>query len=99
MSPVSSLEREFTQAFDSLCRSRSPDRVFSDWLEVTAITLHQLPYHNGDFPKTDAAFIELEARYMERIKGYSREELGELSKMIGCTMMAHQQSFTDFLGK
>ncbi|ESA37142.1 type i restriction-modification system methyltransferase subunit [Leptolyngbya sp. Heron Island J] len=99
MSPVSSLKKEFTGLLNSLCRSRSPGSVFSDWLEIAAITLHQLPYHSGDFLKTDAAFVDLEAKYMERIKGYSREELSGFSKMLGCTMMAHQQSFSDFLGE
>lgn len=97
MSPVSSLQKEFVKTFNSICHSRSKGSVFSDWLEIAAVTMHQLPYHSDDFPKDDT-FNALEAKYMERIKGYSSEKLNGFSKMLGCTMMTHQKSFGDFLG-
>lgn len=56
------IKQQFSSKLKSLSDSRSPHRVFSDWLEIAAITLHQLPYHSGELAK-DAAFETLEAQY------------------------------------
>ena len=97
MSPVSSLGKEFVKTLNSISHSRNTWDVFGDWLEIAAITFHQLPYHAGDFPK-DEAFDALETIYLDRIKRYNRDEVGSLTKMFGLTQMAYGQEFGDFLG-
>ena len=67
-------KKPFLSKLRSLSHSHSSHRIFSDWLEIGAISLHQLPYHSGELAK-DAAFERLEQRYMEAIKPYSRDEL------------------------
>ena len=66
--------KQFLKQLQSLSHSRSPHRVFSDWLEIASLTLHQMPYQSGDFPK-DAAFETIEQCYLKRIQPYSRDEL------------------------
>ena len=97
MSPVSSLGKEFVQTLNSISHSRNTWNVFSDWLELAAITLHQLPYHSGDFSK-DETFETLETTYLDRIKRYNRDEIEGITKMFAVTQMALAQEFSDFLG-
>ncbi|EDX82569.1 hypothetical protein S7335_1273 [Synechococcus sp. PCC 7335] len=91
-------QKEFSQKLRSLSYSRSVGGVFTDWLEIAAITLHQLPYHAGELPK-DEAFETLETKYMEWIKPYSKEELITFSELLGLTLYAHQGNYQDFLGE
>ena len=97
MSSVSLLSKEFVKTLNSISQSRSKGNVFSAWLEIAAITLHQLPYHSCDCPK-DETFETLEATYLDRIKEYSRDEVAALTKMFSLTLMAHGQEAGDFLG-
>ena len=80
-----------------MSHSRSPHRTFSDWLEIAAITLHQLPYHSGELAK-DNAYEVLEAQYLEQVKAYKREELNSFSEMLSLLVVAHNGSYSDFLG-
>ncbi|MEL7223994.1 MAG: N-6 DNA methylase [Cyanobacteria bacterium J06576_12] len=93
----SKVKQQFGAQLKSLSASQSPHRVFSDWLEIAAITLHQLPYHSGELAK-DSAFETLEAQYMERIKAHDRENLFSFSEMLSLLIMAHNGSYGDFLG-
>ena len=88
----------FLSKLQNLSHSRSPHRTFSDWLEIAAIALHQLPYQSGELTK-DAAFESMEQRYLEQIKPYSRDELTVFSEMIALTVVAHHDNYSDFLGE
>ncbi|NEP18710.1 MAG: N-6 DNA methylase [Leptolyngbya sp. SIO4C1] len=92
------LKKDFVNTLNGLSGSRHKWNVFSDWLEITAITLHQAPYHAGDFPK-DETFNQLEEKYLEVTKRYDRSELTEMAKLMGITLMAHQLQDGDFLGE
>jgi N-6 DNA Methylase len=91
-------KKEFLSKLQDLNRSRSSHRTFSDWLEIAALTLHQMPYHSGDLEK-DAAFERLEKLYMERIKPYSRDELNVFAEMLKITTIVHHTGYSDFLGE
>lgn len=91
------LKKAFSAKLKSLSGSRSPHQVFSGWLEIAAITLHQLPYYSGELTK-DNVFETLEAQYMERIGAYKREALNSFSEMLSLLIMAHNGSYSDFLG-
>ena len=90
--------KQFLKQLQSLSHSRSPHRVFSDWLEIASLTLHQLPYQSGDFTK-DAAFETIEQRYLERIQPYSKDELTVFAELLGLTLAAHHAGYGDFLGE
>ncbi|MEO0646536.1 MAG: N-6 DNA methylase [Cyanobacteria bacterium J06650_10] len=94
---LAKIKQQFGAQLKSLSASQSPHRVFSGWLEIAAITLHQLPYHSGELSK-DNAFETLEAQYMERIKAHDREMLNSFSEMLSLLIMAHNGSYSDFLG-
>ena len=91
-------KKKFFKQLQSISHSRSPHRTFSDWLEIAAISMHQLPYHSGELEK-DEAFDQLEVEYMERIKPHSKDELIVFSELLSLTIVAHHNGFSDFLGE
>ncbi|NJM99734.1 MAG: SAM-dependent DNA methyltransferase [Phormidesmis sp. RL_2_1] len=91
-------QKEFLMQLESISGSRSAHNVFSDWLKMSAVAFHQMPYHTGDLRK-DKQFYSLEADYMESIKPYSKGELTVLRELLGLTISAHQNRFYDFLGE
>ncbi|NJM99927.1 MAG: SAM-dependent DNA methyltransferase [Phormidesmis sp. RL_2_1] len=93
-----SQKKPFLSKLQSLSHNHSSHRIFSDWLEIAALTLHQLPYHSGELAK-DAAFERLEQRYMEAIKPYSKDELNVFSELVSLTLIAHHTGYGDFLGE
>jgi N-6 DNA Methylase len=86
------------RAFHSISNHRQPSTMFGDWLEIAAISLHQLPYNSGDFPK-DKSFEKIEAQYFQAISHHDRETLNIMAAMLGITLAAYQQHFGDFLGE
>ena len=92
------IKKKLSAKLKSLSGSRSPHRVFSDWLEIAALTLHQLPYHSGELAK-DAAFEAIEEQYLKRIKAYKGDELSSFSEMLSLLIAAHNVSYSDFLGE
>ena len=91
-------KKPFLSKLRSLSHSHSSHRIFSDWLEIGAISLHQLPYHSGELAK-DAAFERLEQRYMEAIKLYTKDELTVFAELLRLTTIAHHTGYGDFLGE
>ncbi len=93
-------KKEFLQKLKGLSYSRSPHRTFSDWLEIAAISLHQLPYHSGELER-DAAFEQLEQTYLERIKPYRKDELNSFAELSALTISAlgNGKGYGDFLGE
>lgn len=91
-------KKQFLSKLQDLSRSQSAHQTFSDWLEIAAITLHQLPYHSKELKK-DAAFEQLEQCYFERIKPYSQDKLNAFAELMGITLAAHRTGYGDFLGE
>jgi len=94
---VEAYASEFKRILNGFSHKRNIRELFTDWLEIAACTMHNAPYQFG-LPK-DEDFEKVEARYMEAIQKYEREELDAFAKMLGLTQMALQTSKTDFLGK
>lgn len=93
-------KKEFLQKLQSLSHSRSPHRTFSDWLEIAAISIHQLPYHSGGLER-DAVFEQLEQTYLECIKPYLKVELNIFAELLVLTISAlgNGKGYSDFLGE
>lgn len=98
MTAVAHLKREFVKTLNSIDTSKEGHRLFSDWLEITALALHQLAYHSRQLSKDDT-FQQFEDKYLEAIKGYSREQLNQMGGMMHMTLKAHEMQFGDFLGE
>lgn len=77
----------------SLSYSRNNWDVFRDFLEMSQIALANTVY--GKTPQGQ----EMEARYMEIIKGYKKEELEMFSQMLAIASMALSARHQDFLGE
>ena len=91
-------KKEFLKRLQSISRSRSIHNTFSDWLEIAATSMHQLPYHSGELEK-DEDFYRLEAKYMERIKSYSKDELTVFFELLWLITVTYHNSYGDFLGE
>jgi len=91
-------KKQFLKKLQALSQSRSAHRVFSDWLEIAALTLHQLPYHSQELER-DIAFENLEQCYLERIKPYNRNELNIFGELLSLTVVEHHNGYGDFLGE
>jgi hypothetical protein len=91
-------KKQFLSKLQGLSQSRSPHRIFSDWLEIAALTLHQVPYQSGEIAK-DAAFEKLEQLYMEHIQPYSKDELNVFAELLSLTLAIHHNGYGDFLGE
>ena len=91
-------QKEFVSKLGKVSKSQSLHQTFSDWLEIAALSLHQLPYQSGELEK-DAAYEALEAQYMERIKPYDKAELTSFSELLAITISVHHNSYSDFLGE
>lgn len=89
-------KKQFLSKLKRLSHSRSMHRLFSDWLEVAAISIHQLPYHSGELPK-DESFDLLEADYLKTIEPYNKDELIVFSELLSLTLSAHDNNYSDFL--
>jgi hypothetical protein len=91
-------KKQFLSKLQDLSRSQSPHRIFSDWLEIAALTLHQVPYHSGELAR-DAAFEKLEQLYLEHIQPYSKDELNVFAELLSLTLAVHHNGYSDFLGE
>ena len=65
--------KEITSTLRKLSGRHDVHRIFSDWMEMSAIALAKL-----DLNQAEAR----EARYMQIVKQYSREELDQFCKML-----------------
>lgn len=98
VNPVEIYASEFKRILNSLSHKHGIRELFTDWLEIAALAIHQEPYHLGLLPR-DERFEQVEAQYMEAIKKYDRQELEAFSKLLGLTHMALWAAKGDFLGK
>lgn len=68
-----------------------PHAIFRDFCEIAALTLS-----NAVDP---LQFEKREARYLEIVKGYTREELDRFAQMLACVVESLEWSYGDCLGQ
>ena len=73
----------------SLDRSRSLTIVFKDFLTLCTCSLAQTIYRSD----------ELEQKYLQTIKQYTKEQAEEFSKLLAFLVMALEEKYQDFLGE
>lgn len=87
-------QKEIVRLIQEVARSRGVDRVWSDWVEISAIAL----------ARNDLAQFEArEKRYLEVVAQYERPELERLVQAFSHLVMAYEQrvqggDFGDLLG-
>lgn len=91
------VQKDFESTLKSLSYSKDRGTVFSDWLEMAAITLRQLPFNAGQLSK-DNSYQEFENKYLEVAGRYNREELNGFAKLTALTVEGIKTHPCDFLG-
>ena len=81
--------KEFMAKLQSLDRSRSLTIVFKDFLTVCTCSLAQTIYRSD----------ELEQKYLQTIKQYTKEQAEEFSKLLAFLVRALEEKYQDFLGE
>lgn len=89
--------KEFNKAFDKLSHGHNRGRLFADFVEIAALTVHQAPYHGGVLPR-DEAFERIETLYLDAIKRYDKEEIGQIVTLYATASMGLIENRADFLG-
>jgi hypothetical protein len=82
--------KEMAKAVRNLAHRHSPHNVFSDFVEMAALSL------SNAIDQTQ--FEKREARYMEIVPRYNKEELNEFPKLLGMLVDGLEQGHDDILG-
>ena len=81
--------KEFISKLSNLDRSRSISTVFNDFLTLSYCSLAQTIYQSDN----------LEQRYLNIIKTYTKEQAEEFSKLLAFLVLGLEQESQDFLGQ
>ena len=81
--------KEFMAKLQSLDRSRSLTIVFKDFLTLCTCSFAQTIYRSD----------ELEQRYLQTVKQYTKEQAEEFSELLAFLVMALEEKYQDFLGE
>ena len=80
--------KEFISKLSNLDRSRSISTVFNDFLTLSCCSLAQTVYRSDN----------LEQKYLNIIKTYTKEQAEEFSKLLAFLVLGLEQEPQDFLG-
>lgn len=84
--------KELVKRFETLSRRRNRFQAFSDLVEIIALTIR------NQVDKKD--WEEREERYLQIIKGYSKEELDTISDIFGLIIIElDKEEVTDVIGE
>lgn len=81
--------KEFTTKLQNLDRSRHTYTIFKDFLTLSTCSIANVFYKSN----------ELEQRYLEIIKQYTKEQAEDFSKLLAFLVEALEEEYQDFLGK
>lgn len=81
--------KEFISKLYNLDKTRRVNEVFKDFLTLCTCSLAQ-PFYQSD---------EIEQRYLNTVKHYTKEQAEELSKLLAFLVMALEEKHQDFLGQ
>lgn len=81
--------KEFISKLSNLDRSRSISTVFNDFLTLSYFSLAQTVYRSDN----------LEQRYLNIIKTYTKKQAEEFSKLLAFLVLGLEQAPQDFLGQ
>lgn len=81
--------KEFISKLSNLDRSRSVSTVFNDFLTLSCCSLAQTVYRNDN----------LEQKYLNIIKTYTKGQAEEFSKLLAFLVLGLEQAPQDFLGQ
>lgn len=89
-----SAEKEIVRMIQGLAGKYSPDMVFADWVEMSAISIQ-----NACCILKTNTWKKREAQYMAIVKKYEPEEIRKMGEMLNLLVIALEEEMTDWLGK
>lgn len=95
---VDSVKKDFEQVIKSLSYSKDKGTIFSDWLEMAAIAVRQMPFNAGELPK-DKIYQDYEQKYLDVAGRYGREELNQFARLTALSIEGISTYQGDFLGE
>lgn len=90
--------KEFHKLFDPLSRKHGWHRLFEQFVEIAALTIHQHPYQFGMVEK-DEDYERIEEAYLAAIAAFEKEEQTIIAQLFAISMMALTDLQEDFLGQ
>lgn len=81
--------KEFISKLSNLDRSKNISTVFKDFLTLSTCSLVQ-PFYRSP---------EIEQKYLDIIKNYTKEQAEEFSKLLALLVMGLEEKHQDFLGQ
>ena len=81
--------KEFISKLHNLDKARRVNEVFKDFLILCTCSLTQ-PFYRSD---------EIEQRYLNTVKQYTKEQAEEFSKLLALLVMTLEEKHQDFLGQ
>lgn len=81
--------KEFISKLHNLDKTRRVNEVFKDFLILCTCSLAQ-PFYRSD---------EIEQRYLNTVKQYTKEQAEEFSKLLALLVMTLEEKHQDFLGQ
>ena len=81
--------KEFISKLHNLDKPKRINEVFKDFLTLCTCSLAQ-PFYRSD---------EIEQRYLNTVKQYTKEQAEEFSKLLALLVMALEEKHQDFLGQ
>lgn len=90
--------KEFHKVFDPLSRKHGWHRLFEQFAEIAALTIHQHPYQFGMVEKDDD-YQRIEEAYLAEIAKFEKDEQTAIAQLFAISMMALADTQEDFLGQ
>lgn len=81
--------KEFISKLHNLDKAKRVNEIFKDFLTLCTCSLAQ-PFYRSD---------EIEQRYLNTVKQYTKEQAEEFSKLLALLVMALEEKHQDFLGQ
>ncbi len=94
---LSSHAKDFIDTLQSVDNSKNDYQVFNDFLEMSAIAIQNASLRmllKGDSEE----WQKNEARYMDIVKRYSKEQSIKIAKLLSIVTLALEEKHQDFLG-
>lgn len=89
--------KDMAKTINSLSHRHDRYQVFSDFVEMSAISIQNSMYCNSENDIIKQLWQKHETRYFEIIKRYEKKELDEFAKLLGMLTMALEEP-SDILG-
>lgn len=90
---IGEAKKKIIKTIQSMSGSYAPYNIFSDWVEMSALSIQNTCCFNHD-----KIWQNRETTYLDIAKKYSREELSQMSEMLAWLTEELEEEYSDVLG-